>query len=50
MCDVSINYGGNGGNNVLNYDYNVFQKNNYTIKPLTFSGYSTEFEWQKIKM
>lgn len=49
MYVVSDNSGGNGGN-IVNYDYSAYEKNNYTAKPPTFSGDSTDFEWWKSKM
>lgn len=30
---------------VINHDYNTSEKNNYTARPLTFSGDSIEFDW-----
>lgn len=33
---------------ILRY-YSSSKKNNYIVRPPTFSGYSTEFEWWKIK-
>lgn len=49
MTDVSKT-SSNPRNNVVNYDYSDFEMNNYTFKPLTFSGDSTKFEWWKSKM
>lgn len=34
----------------INHDYIISEKNNYTTRPTTFSGDSTEFEWWKSKM
>lgn len=33
-----------------NHDQSTSGKNTYVARPLTFSGYSTEFEWWKSKM
>ena len=35
---------------VINHDYSNSKKNNYTVRPPTFSGDSTEFEWWEINM
>lgn len=34
----------------INHDYNNSEKNNYTMRPPTFSGDSTEFGWWKSNM
>lgn len=44
---------GNGTPNphvAINHDYINSEKNNYTTRPSTFTGDSTEFEWWKRKM
>ena len=43
MIDMSETSGGPRSTIVVNYDYSTFDTNNYTSKPPTFSGDSTEF-------
>ena len=37
-------------NNVVPFDYSAYKRNNYTSKPSTSNGDSTEFEWWKSKV
>lgn len=48
-----VSESGNGTPNshvAINDDYINLEKNNYTVRPPTFSGESNEFEWWKSKM
>lgn len=38
------------GEILIPHDYSSFEKSNYIVRPLTFSGDSTKFEWWKGKM
>lgn len=33
----------------VNHEQSIYDKNNYIVRPPTFSGNSTEFEWWKSK-
>jgi hypothetical protein len=43
MIDISETFGPKN-TAIVNYDNNASKKNNYTTRPQTFSGDSTEFE------
>lgn len=40
----------NSGYSNVNRDYSAYKKNNYIVRPLTFSGDPTQFKWGEIKM
>jgi len=43
---------GRNNNSIVNYDYNTSptEKNNYSMRPLSFNGDATQFSWWTSKM